>query len=151
MRRRERSILTVEADDLGRFVLAQDAVYRQALGELQAGRKATHWMWFVFPQLRGLGSSAMAVRYGIGSLSEAAAYLAHPVLGRRLEECSGVVAAIEGRSALEVFGAPDELKLRSCMTLFSEAAGASPVFGEVLARFFGGERDGRTLALLAGG
>jgi uncharacterized protein (DUF1810 family) len=137
-----------DADDLQRFVDAQDAVYDDVLDELRDGRKASHWMWFVFPQLRGLGHSAMATRYGIASLAEARGYLRHAVLGPRLRECTRRVLAIEGRSAHAIFGSPDDLKLRSCMTLFRAADPAEPLFDAVLRRYYGGEADPRTLALL---
>lgn len=131
--------------DLDRFVTAQSPVMATVLAELRAGRKRTHWMWFVFPQLRGLGSSAMAQHYGIASLEEARAYLAHPVLGPRLRECCGLLLQVPGKSALEILGSPDDLKLRSCATLFSLAAPQEAVFGEVLERFYGGEPDARTV------
>lgn len=137
--------------DLARFLTAQEPVWHAVLAELRAGRKQSHWMWFVFPQLRALGRSATALRYGIASLGEARAYLAHPVLGARLRQCAGLVAAVQGRSAREVMGTPDDLKLRSSMTLFEAADPAEPVFQQVLERFYGGERDPLTLALLAGG
>ena len=137
--------------DLERFVRAQAAVFAAALDELQAGRKRSHWMWFVFPQLRGLGRSAMAEFYGIGSLDEARAYLAHPLLGPRLVSCTRTVLALEGRSLPTIFGSPDDLKFRSSMTLFARAAeaGDNP-FQEALDRFCDGRGDERTLALLEG-
>lgn len=131
------------------FLDAQAPVWPQVCDELRAGRKASHWMWFVFPQHVGLGRSAMARRFGIGSLAEARAYLAHPLLGARLLEATALVLAVPGRSAHEIFGSPDDVKLRSCMTLFQAAAPTQPLFGQVLARFYGGEPDARTLALLA--
>lgn len=134
--------------DLQRFVDAQEAVYDDVLDELHDGRKASHWMWFVFPQLHGLGQSPMAVRYGIGSLGEARAYLRHPLLGPRLRECARLVLAVEGRSAREIFGSPDDFKLRSCMTLFRAAEPAETGFDAVLRKYYGGEADPRTLALL---
>ena len=134
--------------DLDRFVQAQAPVHDEVLAELRAGRKRTHWMWFVFPQLAGLGSSAMARRYAIGSLGEAQAYLAHPVLGPRLRECSELVLAAREREVQRIFGSPDDLKFRSCMTLFQRAAPGEPVFGQCLGRFFGGAPDQRTIALL---
>ena len=132
--------------DLDRFIQAQAGTYAQALAELQDGRKRTHWMWFVFPQRVGLGHSAMSRRFGITGLDEARAYLAHPVLGARLRECSDVVAA-STVSAHDLFGSPDDLKLRSCMTLF-EAAGGDPCFCAVLASKFDGVPCSRTLELL---
>ena len=134
--------------DLARFVTAQAAVYEDVLAELRAGRKASHWMWFVFPQLRGLGSSPMAHRYGIASLDEARAYFRHPLLGPRLVECTKRMLGHRGRSAREILGPPDDLKLRSSMTLFAEASDDEPSFREVLDLFYAGQPDERTLALL---
>ena len=136
--------------DLQRFVAAQAPVMPQVLRELAAGRKQSHWMWFVFPQLRGLGSSAMATRYGIAGLAEAKAYLAHPLLGARLREGVGLVTAVPTRSATEILGAVDAQKFRSCLTLFAAADPTEPCFRAALDRFFDGEADGRTLALLGG-
>lgn len=135
--------------DLDRFLAAQEPVYQTALQEIAAGEKASHWMWFVFPQLRGLGRSSTAAFYGLASEAEALAYWRHPVLGRRLAECCAALLRIEGRSALDVLGSPDDLKLKSCMTLFERVAPEAPVFAQVLERYFGGERDRRTLELLA--
>ena len=132
--------------DLQRFVDAQEGVHERALGEIRAGRKTTHWMWFVFPQIDGLGSSPMAARYAIRSLAEARDYLAHPVLGPRLLACAEAALAAPG-SAHEIFGSPDDWKLRSCATLF-EKAGGPPVFARLLDRFYGGERDPKTLERL---
>ena len=137
-------------DDLARFVEAQQPVMDDVRAELAAGRKRTHWMWFVFPQLRGLGHSAMARHYGIASRDEATAYLAHPVLGARLRESVELVLAVQGRTAHEIFGSPDDLKLRSCLTLFREVDGADGVFGRALARYYDGQPDPMTLQLLAG-
>ncbi|MGN6512644.1 MAG: DUF1810 domain-containing protein [Lysobacteraceae bacterium] len=134
--------------DLQRFVDAQAPIHATVIDELRAGRKASHWMWFVFPQLRGLGHSATAQHYGLASLDEARAYLAHPLLGPRLRECTGLVLRIEGRSAHAIFGSPDDLKFRSCMTLFGMVAPAENVFTQALDRYFGGEPDPRTIALL---
>jgi len=134
--------------DLQRFVLAQDPVYTQVCAELAAGAKTSHWMWFVFPQLKALGRSATAQHYGIGSRAEAQAYWQHPVLGPRLKECSELVVAVEGRTALQIFRSPDDLKFRSCMTLFAQVAPQEPVFNRALAKYFGGEGDSRTLELL---
>jgi uncharacterized protein (DUF1810 family) len=117
------------------------------LAELRAGRKRTHWMWFVFPQLQGLGTSAMAQRYGIASLAETRAYLAHPVLGPRLRECCEAMLQVPGRSALQILGSPDDLKFRSCVTLFGLAAPHDDLFRRCLDRFCGGEPDPRTVAL----
>ena len=135
--------------DLQRFVDAQARVYDTVLGELRDGRKRSHWMWFVFPQLRGLGSSPTAVRFSISSIDEARAYLAHELLGPRLRECTGLVATIDGRSAEEIFGWPDDMKLRSSMTLFARAADDNAAFVEVLEKFYGGEEDSATLARLS--
>jgi uncharacterized protein (DUF1810 family) len=130
--------------DLERFVDAQRGVYDDVLDELRAGRKASHWMWFVFPQLRGLGHSPTARYYGIASAAEARAYLAHPVLGPRLRECIERLLALEGRSAHAIFGSPDDLKLRSSLTLFGAVSG-DPLFGRALDRFFDGRPDPLTL------
>lgn len=134
--------------DLQRFVEAQDSVYSQVCVELAAGAKASHWMWFVFPQLKGLGLSAMAQHYGLASRAEALAYWQHPVLGARLKQCSELVVAVEGRTALQIFRSPDNLKFRSSMTLFTQVAPQEPVFSRALAKYFGGEGDARTMALL---
>ena len=134
---------------LRRFLDAQSGCYDDVLAELREGRKRTHWMWFVFPQVEGLGSSATARHYAIRSLDEARAYLAHPVLGARLRECAARVAGIAGRTAQQIFGSPDDLKLCSSMTLFEHVAGGGTVFSRVIERFYGGERDARTLAILA--
>jgi len=137
-------------DDLQRFVQAQEARMDDVLAELAAGRKRTHWMWFVFPQLRGLGHSQMAWHFGLQSRGEAVAYLAHPLLGPRLRECVELVLAVEGRSAHAIFGSPDDLKLRSCLTLFREIDGIDGVFGKALDKYFDGQPDAATLQLLAG-
>jgi uncharacterized protein (DUF1810 family) len=131
---------------LARFVSAQSAVYQQVLAELRAGRKRSHWMWFIFPQRAGLGRSAMAQRYAIASLDEARAYLAHPVLGERLRECSRLLLDAAGADALAIFGSPDDLKFHSSMTLFERAAPEEPVFRGCLDKFFGGRADALTLA-----
>ncbi|HUH63945.1 MAG TPA: DUF1810 domain-containing protein [Terracidiphilus sp.] len=133
---------------LARFVDAQSAEYEQVLRELRAGRKHSHWIWFIFPQLKGLGRSSMAEYYGIGSRDEAAAYLAHPVLGPRLRECTELVNRVEGRTIDEIFGFPDNLKFRSSMTLFAQATGENQLFQDALSEYFGGEPDTRTIALL---
>jgi uncharacterized protein (DUF1810 family) len=138
----------VDRYDLERFVKAQAGVYEQACTELRAGRKRSHWMWFVFPQIRGLGSSEMAVRYAIASLDEAKAYLRHAVLGPRLRECAGIVCAVEGRTVEEIFGWPDDLKFHSSMTLFAKADESGGVFGEALEKYFCGEMDKGTLERL---
>jgi len=134
--------------DLQRFVDAQAPVLPEVLEELARGRKRSHWMWFVFPQLRGLGASSMAQHYGISSLAEARAYLAHPVLGPRLRECCELMLAVPSRSAHEILGSPDDLKFRSCLSLFAQAAPQDPLFTRCLARFYDGQADERTLALL---
>jgi uncharacterized protein (DUF1810 family) len=138
-------------NDLQRFVDAQEPHIADAMAELHAGRKRTHWMWFVFPQLRGLGRSQMAWHFGLQSRDEAVAYLAHPVLGPRLRECVELVLAVRGRTAHEIFGSPDDLKLRSCLTLFSEAerAQGTGVFDRALRQVFDGQPDAATLDLLA--
>lgn len=133
---------------LWRFVAAQDPVYPNVVAELRAGQKRSHWMWFVFPQIAGLGFSAMAQRYAIGSLAEAVAYLAHPVLGRRLRECTALVLAVPDRSAHAIFGSPDDVKFHSSMTLFAQAAPDEALFHEALQKYFGGAPDGATLARL---
>jgi uncharacterized protein (DUF1810 family) len=139
------------SDELGlqRFVDAQAGVIDAVRDELRAGRKRSHWMWFVFPQLKGLGVSSTAQFYGIASLDEARAYLAHPVLGPRLRECCALMLAVPARSAHEILGSPDDLKFRSCLTLFSLASPQEPVFLQALQRFYEGEPDPRTVALCA--
>lgn len=133
---------------LDRFLAAQAPVYAAVIDELRRGRKATHWMWFVFPQLVGLGRSEMSRRFGISSLDEARDYLAHPILGARLRECCGLVLVAAPRSAEQIFGPIDAMKLRSCVTLFHRAAPAEPVFSGLLERFFEGAEDEATLDLL---
>ena len=134
--------------DLQRFVDAQAPVYESVRAELKAGRKQSHWMWFIFPQIDGLGSSPASKRYAIRSLAEAEAYLRHPVLGPRLLECAEVALGVDGRSASEIFGSPDDWKLRSCATLFACASPAGSVFHRLLDKYFHGERDAKTLGLL---
>jgi uncharacterized protein (DUF1810 family) len=134
--------------NLQRFVDAQRSVYETVCAELRAGRKRSHWMWFIFPQIEGLGSSEMAHRFAISSLKEAKAYLEHPVLGARLRECSRLVADVDGRSVEEVFGYPDDMKFRSSMTLFGQATPDNDVFVECLRKYFEGEADPSTLARL---
>jgi uncharacterized protein (DUF1810 family) len=131
--------------DLQRFVDAQHGVHEIALAELKSGRKASHWMWFVFPQVAGLGLSAMSRRYAIGSLDEARAYMAHPVLGPRLVAGVEAVLAVRGRSAHDIFGSPDDRKFQSCLTLFDRVDGAPAAFAAALDRYYGGERDAATL------
>lgn len=135
--------------DLDRFVQAQNPVFAAVQAELARGRKQTHWMWFVFPQVAGLGFSSMSQRYAIGSRAEAGAYLAHPTLGPRLIECTRLVLAVDGRTINAILGAPDDSKFRSSMTLFG-AVSDEAVFDEALAKYFAGERDDATLEILAG-
>ncbi|MBA1205202.1 DUF1810 domain-containing protein [Pseudomonas capeferrum] len=134
--------------DLSRFLDAQQAIYPQVMEELLAGRKTRHWMWFIFPQLRGLGHSEMAERYGLSGLDEARAYLEHEVLGPRLAACVNALVQHADKSALQILGHPDDLKLRSCLTLFAAVDESAPLFQFALVRFFGGEPDARTLLLL---
>lgn len=134
--------------DLQRFVDAQARVYEQVTMELATGAKRSHWMWFVFPQLRGLGFSPMAQKYGISGLDEAEAYLSHRLLGARLRECTELVVGIDGRSVHQIFGYPDDLKFHSSMTLFAQASKADTCFRDALVKFYSGERDDRTLELL---
>jgi len=134
--------------DLQRFVEAQNPVMETVKKELRSGRKRSHWMWFVFPQMEGLGRSEMARRYAIASRGEAEAYLSHPVLGPRLRDCTAMVNAIEGRSANEIFGSPDDLKFRSSMTLFDAVADDSTPFRTALDRYYDGDPDPKTLDLL---
>ncbi|WP_426064019.1 DUF1810 domain-containing protein [Flavobacterium sp. DSP2-3-1] len=134
--------------ELIRFLEAQNQVYLKALSELKKGKKNTHWMWYIFPQLKGLGSSETAHFYGIKDWNEAIEYLQHPVLGQHLIEISLVVLQLEGKTASEIFGTPDDLKLRSCMTLFATIKNANPVFAKVLEKYFNSIPDERTLQLL---
>jgi uncharacterized protein (DUF1810 family) len=137
-----------KTDDLGRFVTAQAGVYPGVLDELRRGRKTGHWIWFIFPQIAGLGRSDVSRFYSIASVDEAGAYLAHPVLGARLIECATIVAGIGERTATEIFGAVDVMKVRSSMTLFHRVAPNEPVFRAVLDRFYDGMADGATDALI---
>lgn len=134
--------------NLERFVVADERDYANALAEIRAGEKRTHWMWYIFPQLAGLGHSSTAQYYAIKNLREAAAYLEHPVLGRHLSEISAALLCISHNNAGTIFGLPDDLKLRSCMTLFGFIPGADPVFTRVLEKFFSGRFDNKTVALL---
>ncbi len=134
--------------DLDRFVRAQEDDYEQALAELTSGRKESHWMWYIFPQFDGLGFSSTSKRYAIKSVEEAKAYLAHPLLGPRLLACAGVVVRTEGRSAHDIFGSPDDMKLKSCATLFASVSPDGSVFDQLLAKYYRGERDPKTLRLL---
>jgi uncharacterized protein (DUF1810 family) len=133
--------------DLDRFVRAQAPDYERALAELRAGEKRSHWMWYIFPQITGLGQSPMSQRYSIKNAAEARAYLDHPILGPRLRECSTVVHSLVGRSALQIFGSPDDMKLHSCATLFARVSGES-VFEQLLQKYFKGQPDMETLRLL---
>ncbi len=134
--------------DLERFVKAQDPVFAQVCSELKAGRKTGHWMWFIFPQIAGLGYSALARAFAITSKQEAAAYFEHAVLGPRLKECTQLVLAVEGRSISQILGGPDDMKFRSCMTLFARAVPGEAAFAEALRKYFGGEADALTLERL---
>ena len=134
--------------NLSRFVQAQADDYDQALAEIRSGRKRSHWMWYIFPQVEGLGFSSTSRRYAIKSVAEAEAYLSHPVLGPRLIECVEALLGVEGRSAFEIFGSPDDMKLRSCATLFACVSPAGSVFDRLLDKYFPSGRDGKTLALL---
>ncbi len=140
--------MTVDPFDLDRFVQAQARDYARALSELRAGRKTTHWMWYVLPQLRGLGSSSMATHYGVGSLDEARAYLAHPVLGPRLLECTEAMNGLRGTNAAEVLGHVDAAKFKSCLTLFLAADPGNEVLHEALRKYYAGVEDERTIVLL---
>ena len=150
-----RTNVSVDKYDLGRFVEAQNSVYGQVCNELRDGQKRSHWMWFIFPQIRGLGSSSMAARYAISSTEEAQAYLAHPVLGARLQECTGILLGLKAGSTVQrIFGSPDDLKFHSSMTLFAKAAAkagggeAGSAFQEALQLYFHGELDRETLTRL---
>ena len=140
-----------DSHTLQRFIDAQDAIYDRVLTELRAGRKTSHWMWFIFPQIAGLGSSPMAQEFAIASLDEARAYLAHEVLGPRLQECTRLVMAVQGKPIADILGYPDDLKFRSCMTLFAEAGGAGAPFRDALQQYFAGKPDARTLERIGNG
>ena len=140
--------MSFDASDLERFVAAQSPVFDDVCAELAAGSKRSHWMWFIFPQLRSLGRSSTARYYGIADLAEAEAYWQHPLLSQRLTKCTGLVLSVRGRTVSQIFGSPDDLKLRSCMTLFERVAPDEAAFGEVLARYYDGQRDEMTLAAL---
>jgi uncharacterized protein (DUF1810 family) len=135
--------------NLHRFVAAQEGVYESVRSELRAGLKRGHWMWYIFPQIQGLGRSAMSQTYAIGSRDEAKAYAEHPVLGRRLRECTQLVMAVQGRTATQIFSSPDDLKFRSCMTLFEKSAAESDLFRAALLEYFDGEPDPLTLGILS--
>jgi len=134
--------------DLKRFLLAQEGDYDRALSEIRSGRKRSHWMWYIFPQIDGLGFSSTAKHYAIRSQAEAKAYIEHPVLGPRLVECTEAVISLEGRSATGIFGSPDDLKLRSCATLFASVSPPGSVFDRLLGKYYQGRRDAKTLQLL---
>ncbi|MCB1506005.1 MAG: DUF1810 domain-containing protein [Hyphomicrobiaceae bacterium] len=142
---------TTDRFDLDRFVAAQDGIFERACAEMAAGRKQSHWMWFVFPQLRGLGTSVMAERYGIASLAEAQAYLAHPVTGPHLARITVLVLEHRGTSLRTLFGTPDDLKFQSSMTLFEAASTPESVYAEAIAAMCGGRRDERTLRMIGKG
>jgi uncharacterized protein (DUF1810 family) len=131
--------------NLDRFVFAQKAMYQRVLSELRAGTKLSHWMWFIFPQIKGLGRSPVSIEYAISSREEASAYLKHPILGPRLKECTSLVLLVEGRSIEEIFGSPDDMKFRSSMTLFSEISPDDLIFEKALQKYFGGKPDKLTL------
>jgi uncharacterized protein (DUF1810 family) len=133
---------------LQRFVEAQEGVYARACAELRNGRKTSHWMWFIFPQIQGLGRTSTSTKYAIRSLDEARAYLNHPILGARLRECTQILNGVQGRSADEIFGYPDTLKFRSCMTLFAQVSNGGSAFHQALQTYFEGVPDPRTLELL---
>jgi len=134
--------------DLNRFLQAQEDDYARALAEIRSGRKRSHWMWYIFPQFDGLGHSSMSKRYSIKSVAEAEAYLRHPTLGPRLVECCEAALSVEGRSAHEIFGSPDDFKLRSCATLFAQVSPPGSLFHRLLDKYFEGGRDDRTLGLM---
>ncbi len=136
--------------DLERFVVAQVPIYERVRAELAAGVKASHWMWFIFPQLRGLGHSAMAEHFGLAGRAEAESYLAHPMLGARLRECTRLVLGVRNKTPHEIFGTPDDLKFHSSMTLFAAVAREEPLFRQALDRYFGGRRDTLTEQILGG-
>ncbi len=144
----EQDFMTTDPHNLQRFVDAQHKIYGQVRDELQGGRKESHWMWFIFPQIKGLGASPTAQKYAIQSLDEAKAYLDHPLLGFRLRECTQLVNAINGRSIEDVFGFPDNLKFHSSMTLFAHVSTADPVFAAALNKYFNGGKDLKTLKFL---
>ena len=135
--------------DLNRFLQAQEHDYERALSEVKNGRKRSHWMWYIFPQFDGLGFSAMSKRYAIKSIAEAKAYLSHPILGPRLIECAEAALRVEGRTAHEIFGSPDDMKLKSCATLFAYVSPEGSVFEQLIDKFFNSDRDQKTLDLLA--
>jgi len=139
--------MNTQPHDLDRFVEAQEPVYPRVISELAGGVKKSHWMWFIFPQIAGLGFSAMAQRYAIGSRAEAVAYLDHPVLGSRLIECTRLVLDVSGKSIRSILGSPDDIKFRSSMTLF-DAVSDNPIFNDAIEKYYSGKKDGATLATL---
>jgi uncharacterized protein (DUF1810 family) len=139
----------MEPEKINRFLTAQNQAYQEALEEIRAGSKVSHWMWYIFPQLTGLGKSEISEYYALGGINDASDYLRHSVLGRRLIETSNAILSLSGRSANEILGSPDDMKLRSCMTLFSKVKDADPVFKKVLDKYFDGQSDSLTLQLLA--
>jgi len=134
--------------NLTHFIAAQDPVYNDVLSELKAGQKRTHWMWFIFPQIEGLGQSEIAKRYAIKNTDEARAYLSHPILGKRLIECAEAVKAIQDRSASQIFGYPDDMKFRSSLTLFASVAGEKSIFHDLISKYYAGKPDERTIEIL---
>lgn len=140
-----RAQLSSDKIDLARFVEAQAPVYQQVTSELRAGRKTSHWMWFIFPQIHGLGRSSTAIEYAISGRDEARAYLEHPVLGLRLKECTGLLLEVEGSATAQILGSPDDMKFRSCMTLFAEVSPDDDIFTRALEKYFDGVPDRMTL------
>ena len=141
--------MTIDQYDLNRFINAQENIYNQVISELKNGYKQSHWMWFIFPQIDGLGHSEIAKKYAIKSKEEAIAYLNHPILGTRLIECSEMLLTIKSLSASDIFGYPDDLKFKSSMTLFASVENSSPVFSQALDQYFFDEKDSKTLSILA--
>ena len=137
----------VSSNNVSRFIEAQENTYSDALSEIRNGRKRTHWMWFIFPQIKGLGNTQMSVKYSINDINEAIFYINHPILGNRLKEITGELLKIKDKSALDIFGSPDDKKLKSCMTLFSIVSQDS-IFRQVLSQFFNSEKDGKTLYII---
>ncbi len=134
--------------NINRFLSAQQDIYPHVINELQNGKKTSHWMWFIFPQIEGLGSSPTSIKYAIKNIEEAKEYLNHPILGKRLLECTNIIAQTENKTADEIFGYPDTMKLRSCLTLFNFIAPEQKVFADVLKKYFNGEEDEQTLSIL---
>ncbi|WP_026898864.1 DUF1810 domain-containing protein [Daejeonella oryzae] len=136
-------------NELSRFLIAQENTYATALKEIKNAEKKSHWMWFIFPQIKGLGTTEMSVKYSINNISEAESYLNHPILGQRLNEITGELLKLKGKSAAEIFGSPDYKKLKSCMTLFSIVSGEPNIFNKVLDQYYNGEKDEKTLAIIS--